>query len=75
MSAEDSLAICMLGILTLAGATVATIFFSLMRNAGKKDELEELLTEKEPVYPDGKKTKKPGNRPLGWEKDADWWKS
>jgi len=75
MSAEDSLAVSMLVILVIAGGTLMTIFYSLLRNAGKEDELEELLKE-EPETPN-----EPESEPAGgevetaqpWEKDADWW--
>ena len=74
MSAEDTLAVCMLVVLLIAAGTVMTILFSMMRNAGKKDELAELL-EKDKREPE------PESEPAGpeeesrqpWEKDADWW--
>jgi len=78
MSAEDSLAICMLLILAISAATLMTILFSLMKNAGKKDELAELLAEEE-------KEEKPREKPKGeyaggdeddaqpWEREPDWW--
>ncbi len=76
MSAEDSLAVSMLVILAIAGATLMTIFFSLLRNAGKKDELEELLRE-EPEVSDDPEAEPAGGEPESrqpWEKDADWWR-
>ena len=61
----------MLVILALAFGTLLTIFYSLKKNAGKTDELEELLAEiDEPK-------KAPPGEPASdrtWEKDADWWK-
>lgn len=65
MSAEDLLATSMLIMLGLAFATLLTILVSLARNAGKKDELEDLIDELEE---DEDET---SGR---WEKDPDWWK-
>ena len=79
MSAEDSLAICMLAILVLAGATLMTILFSLIRNAGKEDDLSELLGKEEGIVepPEPPKRKLIGDESDSrqpWEKDSDWWK-
>ena len=49
MSAEDKLAVCMLLVLLIAAGTLTTILVSLMRNAGRKDELAELLKDEELV--------------------------
>ena len=76
MSAEDTLAVCMLFVLLISAGTLLTILFSMMRNAGRKDELADLLKddeastepEIEPVGPD----EETGQLP--WEKDADWWR-
>ena len=76
MSAEDTLAVCMLFVLLISAATLLTILFSMMRNAGRKDELADLLKddeastepEIEPVGPDEESGQLP------WEKDADWWR-
>lgn len=76
MSAEDTLAVCMLFVLLISAGALVTILFSMMRNAGRKDELADLLKddeastepEIEPVGPD----KESGQLP--WEKDADWWR-
>lgn len=80
MSAEDALAVCLLVILVLAGATLMTILVSMAKNAGKRDELAELMEEDEEEAP-----KDPRGEPAGgdkadednrqaWEKDSDWWK-
>ena len=76
MSAEDTLAVCMLFVLLISAGTLVTILFSMMRNAGRKDELADLLKddeastepEIEPVGPDEESGQLP------WEKDADWWR-
>ena len=76
MSAEDTLAVCMLFVLLISAGTLLTILFSMMRNAGRKDELADLLKddeastepEIEPVGPDEELGQLP------WEKDADWWR-
>ena len=76
MSAEDTLAVCMLFVLLISAGTLVTILFSMMRNAGRKDELADLLKddeastelEIEPVDPDEESGQLP------WEKDADWWR-
>jgi len=69
----------MLVILAISAGTLMTILFSLMRNAGKKDEIAELLAEEE------KEKEKEDEKPKGeyaggedddsqpWEKEADWW--
>ncbi len=75
MSAEDTLAVCMLLVLLIAAGTLTTILFSMMRNAGKEDELADLLKddeaptglESEPAGPDEESSQP-------WEKDADWWR-
>lgn len=70
----------MLVILVVAGATLMTILFSLMRNAGKKDELAELLDEGKEDSPKGSRGEPAGGERAGeetrqpWEKDSDWWK-
>lgn len=66
----------MLFVLLISAGTLATILFSMMRNAGRKDELADLLKddeassepEIEPVGPDEELGQLP------WEKDADWWR-
>jgi len=76
MSAEDTLAVCMLFVLLISAGALVTILFSMMRNAGRKDELADLLKddeastepEIEPVGPDEESGQLP------WEKDADWWR-
>lgn len=76
MSAEDTLAVCMLFVLLISAGALVTILFSMMRNAGRKDELADLLKddeassepEIEPVGPDEELGQLP------WEKDADWWR-
>ncbi|MDG2400828.1 MAG: hypothetical protein P8M04_09670 [Akkermansiaceae bacterium] len=69
MSAEDTLAVCMLLVLLIAAATVMTILFSVMRNAGKQDDLAELLKDDEPST---EVESEPAGQP--WERDADWWR-
>lgn len=65
----------MLVILGLSGVTLMTILLSLFRNAGKKDELEELLAEEpEPEdEPEPEIVGGDGEEKQPWEKDADWW--
>jgi|TARA_B100001093_G_scaffold215215_1_gene206490 hypothetical protein len=66
----------MLFVLVISAGSLATILFSMMRNAGRKDELAGLLKddeastepEIEPVGPDEESGQLP------WEKDADWWR-
>jgi hypothetical protein len=66
----------MLVILLVAGATLMTLLYSLWKNAGKKDDLEDFLAD------DGKDGDEPESEPASgepetrrqpWEKDADWW--
>jgi hypothetical protein len=72
MSPPDALAISMLAILLVAIGTLMTIFHSLRKNAGKVDEIEELMSEVE----QWEKTPSGKAAPLQeWEKDADWWKN
>ncbi len=76
MSAEDTLAVCMLLVLLISAGTLATILFSMMRNAGRKDELADLLkeddTSSEPEIEPVGTDEELGQLP--WEKDADWWR-
>jgi hypothetical protein len=66
----------MLFVLLISAGALVTILFSMMRNAGRKDELADLLKddeastepEIEPVGPDEESGQLP------WEKDADWWR-
>lgn len=75
MSAEDTLAVCMLIVLLVAAGTVMTILFSMMRNAGKKDELAELLKEEETApEPEGEPAGPDEEPSQPWEKQADWWR-
>jgi len=75
MSAEDTLAVCMLIVLLVAAGTVMTILFSMMRNAGKKDELAELLKEEETTpEPEGEPAGPDEEPSQPWEKQADWWR-
>ena len=78
MSAEDSLAVCMLVILAVSAATLMTILFSLLKNAGKKDEIAELMAEEEEEAaeenPKGKVAGSEEDYSEPWEKGADWWK-
>lgn len=76
MSAEDTLAICMLVILAVAAATLLTILISMVRNAGKEDEIEKLMREDEEDSSDKKEERAPADEGEGrepWEKDSDWW--
>ena len=76
MTAEDILALCMLLVLVISAGSLATILFPMMRNAGREDELADLLkddeapteSETEPAGPDEESGKLP------WEKDPDWWR-
>ena len=75
MSSEDTLAVSMLVILVIAATTLLTILYSLVKNAGKKDELEELLAEDEDVFEDREEPANGKDEPRQpWEKDGDWWK-
>ena len=79
MSAEDTLAVCLLVISAVAGATLMTILFSMMKNAGRRDELGELL-EEEKESGEGPREEPAGGEIGGndsrqpWEKDSEWWK-
>lgn len=75
MSSEDALAVSMLVILAIAGTTLLTILYSLVKNAGKKDELEDLLADEDAVFEDLEEPAKGKDEPRQpWEKDGDWWK-
>jgi hypothetical protein len=66
----------MLLILAVSAATLMTILFSLLKNAGKKDEIAELMAEEEELEPEAPKGKVTGGDNADaapWEKDADWW--
>jgi len=66
----------MLVILAIAGTTLTTILYSLMKNAGKKDELEDLLADEGEEEGEGwEEPVKGEDKPRQpWEKDGDWWK-
>ena len=75
MSAEDTLAVCMLVVLLIAAGTLTTILFSMMRIAGRKDELADLLKDDE--APTGLESAPAGHNEESsqpWEKEADWWR-
>ena len=77
MSAEDSLAICMLLILAISAGTLMTILYSMMKNAGKKDEIAELMAESEEEERDEPKGEYAGgeeDEAQPWERDGDWWR-
>jgi len=78
MSAEDTLAVSMLVILVIAGATLATLLYCLWKNAGKRDELEEFFKDDDEPdeEPKGKGAPAGGELEVSepWEKKADWWK-
>lgn len=67
----------MLLILAISAATLMTILFSLMKNAGKKDELAELLAEEEKDEsgedPKGEYAGGEEDEAQPWERDPDWW--
>lgn len=72
----------MLVILAIAGTTLTTILYSLMKNAGKKDELEDLLADESEEEGEGWEGWEGWEEPVKgedkprqpWEKDGDWWK-
>lgn len=69
----------MLLILSVSAATLMTILFSLMKNAGKKDEIAELMAgEDEGVEEAEPEEKVAGSGEVDrqpWERDADWWRN
>lgn len=69
----------MLLILTVSVATLMTILFSLMKNAGKRDEIAELMAdedeEPDEERPEGKVAGGGEDERQPWERDADWWRS
>lgn len=83
MKPEDALATSMLICFAFAFGVLFTIFITMVRSAGKKDELEELrdIIEGAPKKrhqqkkKSAKKSKAPPKKLEPWEKDADWWKS
>ena len=77
MSAEDTLAVCMLTVLLIASAAIMTILFSMMKHAGQKDELAELMADEESAVEDDSQEQLIGpseEADQPWEQDADWWK-
>ena len=67
----------MLVILAISAGTLLTILFSLLKNAGKKDEIAELMAEEEEkeeaTDPEGKVAGGEPDQREPWERDADWW--
>ena len=67
----------MLLILAVSAGTLMTILFSLLKNAGKRDEIAELMAEEEEAEPKPREGKVSGAEPgeaEPWEKDVDWWR-
>lgn len=69
----------MLLILSVSAATLMTILFSLMKNAGKKDEIAELMAEGDQELEEDEAEGKVAGSGEGdrqpWERDADWWRN
>ncbi len=61
----------MLVILGIAFGIVLSLLFCLAKNAGKKDELEELFKKEKSSV---RKEKSTDNQ-RSWEKDSNWWKA
>ena len=75
------MATCMLVFFAFAFGVLLTIFVSLARNAGKKDDLEELTKDVRPSGGRGRTHRSsPRKKPRqdqqreSWERDADWWR-
>jgi len=75
MSAPDALAASLLIILAIAFGVVLSILVCLAKNAGKKDELAELLEDRDKAKPSASPNKIDKKGEGDWEKDADWWKT
>lgn len=72
----DAFALCMIGVIVCGLAFISIIFFSILRNAAKRNhDVEELLDE---VSRDDRPGKSEpvasGQDRKPWEKDGEWWK-
>ena len=81
MNPQDALATSMLVFFAFAFGVLFTIFITMARNAGKKDDLEELrkhldlgdTPRDKATRRKKKKSQKPTKKRDPWEKDPDWW--
>ncbi len=75
MSAGDVLAISLLVILVLAGVALFAILNSMMRNAGRRDEIAELMDEgRDGSQNKAEKCRGEDLKGKAWERDGDWWR-
>jgi len=78
MTAVDALAISMLAVILLSFGVVALLFFSMARNASRRDpQIEELM--RDALAGDGGKsdaTPAPTSKSAreAWEREDDWWR-
>ena len=74
MSPQDALALSMVAMLAVAFSILLMILIYLVKNAGKEDELAELMKEDNKPSPFSKQKQTDRNSTKAWEKEADWWK-
>ena len=77
LSASDGMALTMVALLAFAFGIVLTILVTIMRNAGRKHEIEEHEVHPDPRPPLPKEISHrspPTEQKDEWERDSDWWK-
>ena len=77
LTASDGMALTMVALLAFAFGIVLTILFTILRNSGKKHEIEEheVHEETRPPLPKEIGHRSPPAEPKeDWERDSDWWK-
>lgn len=78
LTASDGMALTMVALLAFAFGIVLTILFTILRNAGRKHEIEEheVHEDQRPPLPKEIKHRSPSaEEKEDWERDSDWWKS
>lgn len=77
LTASDGMALTMVALLAFAFGIVLTILVSILRNAGRKHEIEEheVHEDRRPPLPTQINHRSPPVKPKeDWERDSDWWK-
>lgn len=77
LTASDGMALTMVALLAFAFGIVLTILFSILRNSGRKHEIDEheVRGDRRPPLPkEISHRSPPPETKEDWERDSDWWK-
>ena len=77
LTASDGMALTMVALLAFAFGIVLTILVSIVRNTGRKHEIEdhEVHPDRRPPLPkEISHRSPPAEKKEDWERDSDWWK-